>query len=374
MPDIARIREALTTVMDPELGRNLIELGMVKDIKIDGGKVSFTVNLTVPTCPLSGQIEADAKAAVAQIPGVEEVEVTLGAMSDEDRARAFGGGGAGGAGGAGAEGTPNVSIGVPEAGPTQAQQLSHVGAVVAVMSGKGGVGKSLVTGMLATALARQGRKVGILDADITGPSIPKMFGLGPGVDGGEFGIMPPASGLGTRIMSINLLVDQEDAPVIWRGPLIAGAIKQFWTDVVWGDLDVLLVDLPPGTSDAPLTVMQSLPLTGVVVVSTPQDLAGMVVRKAVKMATQMNVPILGVVENMSYFVAPDTGKRYELFGPSRGEELAKAADAPLLARLPIDPRLASLCDAGRIEDYKSGEAEAMAKAVAERVGATASKE
>ena len=171
------------------------------------------------------------------------------------------------------------------------------------------------------------------------------------------------------MISINLLVDQEDAPVIWRGPLIAGAIKQFWTDVVWGDLDVLLVDLPPGTSDAPLTVMQSLPLTGVVVVSTPQDLAGMVVRKAVKMATQMNVPILGVVENMSYFVAPDTKKRYELFGPSRGDELARAAGAPLLARLPIDPQLAEFCDAGRIEDYRSDEAEAMAKVVAERVGA-----
>ncbi len=171
------------------------------------------------------------------------------------------------------------------------------------------------------------------------------------------------------VISINLLVDQEDAPVIWRGPLIAGAIKQFWTDVVWGDLDVLLVDLPPGTSDAPLTVMQSLPLTGVVVVSTPQDLAGMVVRKAVKMATQMNVPILGVVENMSYFVAPDTKKRYELFGPSRGDELARAAGAPLLARLPIDPQLAEFCDAGRIEDYRSDEAEAMAKVVAERVGA-----
>ncbi|MHB8926595.1 MAG: Mrp/NBP35 family ATP-binding protein [Bacillota bacterium] len=250
-----------------------------------------------------------------------------------------------------------------------AEQLSHVRSVVAVMSGKGGVGKSLVTGMLATALARQGRKVGILDADITGPSIPKMFGLGPGVDGSEFGLMPPTTGLGTRIMSINLLLDQEDVPVIWRGPLIAGAIKQFWTDVVWGDLDVLLVDLPPGTSDAPLTVMQSLPLSGVVVVSTPQDLAGMVVRKAVKMAGQMNIPVLGVVENMSYFVCPDSGKRHEIFGPSRGEELAKAADAPLLARLPIDPQLAMLCDAGRVEEYRSEEAEGMAKVVAERVGA-----
>jgi len=362
LPDIARIREALATVMDPELGRNLIELGMVKDIRIDGGKVSFTVNLTVPTCPLSSQIEADAKAAVARVPGVEEVEVKLGAMSDDERAKALGGAGAGGPGKAGAAGPG-------EAGPTMAQQLSNIRSVVAVMSGKGGVGKSLVTGILATALARQGRKVGILDADITGPSIPKMFGLGPGVDGSEFGIMPPTSGLGTRIMSINLLLDQEDVPVIWRGPLIAGAIKQFWTDVVWGDLDVLLVDLPPGTSDAPLTVMQSLPLSGVIVVSTPQDLAGMVVRKAVKMATQMNIPVLGVVENMSYFVCPDSGKRYEIFGPSRGEELARAAGAPLLARLPIDPQLATRCDAGQIEDYRSEEADAMAKAVARRIEA-----
>ena len=235
------------------------------------------------------------------------------------------------------------------------------------MSGKGGVGKSLVTSLIAISLARRGYEVGILDADITGPSIPRMFGISGRPAGSESGILPALSHLSIGIMSINLLLDNEDDAVIWRGPLIGKTITQFWEDVLWGKLDYLLVDLPPGTSDAPLTVMQSLPLSGVVIVFSPQELAVMVVKKAVRMAKQMSIPIIGVVENMSYFLLPDSGKRIELFGKSKGEEMAKAADAPLLGQLPIDPQLAQLCDEGNIERYEStalsGLADAFLKAM-----------
>jgi Mrp family chromosome partitioning ATPase len=219
------------------------------------------------------------------------------------------------------------------------------------MSGKGGVGKSLVTGLAAVALRRGGHEVGILDADITGPSIPKMFGLTGRPAGSENGFLPVPSRSGIEVMSINLILPGEDDAVIWRGPLIARMITQFWEDVFWGKLDYLIVDLPPGTADAPLTVLQSLPVYGVIIVFTPQDLTQMVVRKAVNMARKMEKPILGVVENMSYLTLPETGKRLEVFGRSRGKEMAETAGAPLLASLPLDPNLAALCDAGDIEQY-----------------------
>jgi len=350
MVDDAQVRKALEAVLDPELNRNLIELGMVREVQIASGHVGVTVALTTPSCPLTDQIETDVKRAVMALPGVESVEVSFGTLSPEERVKALGGG---------------------EDGPTPAQQLSNIGRVVAVMSGKGGVGKSLLTALLAISIAREGLKVGILDADITGPSIPKMFGLTGKADFGEMGIFPVKSRLGIQVVSMNLLLPEDDMPVIWRGPLIASAIKQFWTDVIWGDLDYLLVDLPPGTSDAPLTVMQSLPLSGAIVVSSPQDLAGMVVRKAVKMAENMKVPVLGVVENMSYFTCPETGHRHEIFGPSRGEELARAAGSPLLAKLPLDPAIAAMCDAGRVEDY---EAEAVSSLATAFFAVTAARE
>jgi len=239
-----------------------------------------------------------------------------------------------------------------DGGSGQAEDLNHVRHVIAVMSGKGGVGKSLVSSLLAVALRRDGHQVGLLDADITGPSIPKMFfpdGAQPGTT--PMAILPAESRMGIKVMSINLLLESEDRAVIWRGPLIGRAIQQFWGDVLWGRLDYLVVDLPPGTSDASLTVMQSLPLSGVVLVTSPQDLAGMVVRKAAQMAQIMEVPILGLVENMSYFICPDTGKRYDIFGPSHAEQMALALGVPFLGRLPIDPEVARLCDLGRIEDY-----------------------
>ena len=237
--------------------------------------------------------------------------------------------------------------------------LNRIKKVIAVMSGKGGVGKSTVTGLLAVSLKRQGYSVGIMDADITGPSIPRMFGVNKRPENIGFGLMPAESSTGIRIMSLNLLLENEDDPVIWRGPLIGNAIQQFWNDVVWGDLDYLLVDLPPGTSDAPLTVMQSLPLDGIIVVSSPQELVGMVVKKAVKMANMMNLSVIGLVENYSYTICPKCGEKMEIFGKSRGEEGAKEAKVPYLGSLPIDHKLAKFCDEGRIEEYESSETKGM---------------
>ena len=232
----------------------------------------------------------------------------------------------------------------------EANPNSRVKHVIGVVSGKGGVGKSFVTSTLAGQMARLGYKVGILDADITGPSIPKMFGVhGPAV-GDENGTFPVEAEDGTKIMSINLLLEDEEAPVIWRGPVIAGAVQQFWTDVIWGDVDVMFVDMPPGTGDVPLTVFQSLPIDGIIVVTSPQELVGMIVSKAVKMADRMNIPILGLVENMSYFMCPNCNEKHEIFGRSRVDEIASAYGIGSTARLPIDPVIARHVDVGAIED------------------------
>lgn len=228
--------------------------------------------------------------------------------------------------------------------------LSSVKKVIAVVSGKGGVGKSTVTCCLASAMGRRGRRVGVLDADITGPSVPTAFGIHDKATGSELGIDPAVSRGGIEIMSLNLLTENESDPVIWRGPVIAGTVKQFWTDVIWGDLDYLFIDMPPGTGDVPLTVFQSLPVDGVIVVTSPQDLVSMIVTKAVKMAQLMQIPVLGLVENYSYFKCPDCGKEHTLFGPSKLPQVAKDLGLPILARLPLDPALAAACDAGRLED------------------------
>ncbi len=233
-------------------------------------------------------------------------------------------------------------------------ESNSINQVVAVMSGKGGVGKSSMTAMLAVSLAREGLEVGILDADITGPSIPRVFGIKSRPQPAENGIYPvKSSGYGISIMSLNLLLQREDDPVIWRGPIIAGTVRQFWTDVIWGKLDYLLVDLPPGTGDAPLTVLQQLPLKGIVIVSSPQELAVMVVKKAVNMAARLSVPLLGLVENMSHAVCPACGERIDLFGEEKGSQDAEEMGIPYLGSIPIDTRLAALCDQGRIEDYES---------------------
>jgi len=322
-----QVLKALSHVNDPELHRSLTDLKMVREVNIHGSQVEVTIALTVPNCPLKSKIESDVQAAIATLPEVEQVSVKLIAMTDAEREAIFG---------------------EPKDG--SAAPYNHIKRVVAVMSGKGGVGKSLVTGLLATALRRDGYQVGVLDADITGPSIPMLFGLHGPVEPGPVGLRPLQSKTGIKVISMNFLLDSEDRPVIWRGPLIGRAITQLWGDVMWGDLDYLLVDLPPGTSDASLTTMQSLPVNGIIMVTTPQSLASMIVRKAVHMAQAVNTSIIGVVENMAYFICPDTGNRHLIFGPSHAREVALAASVPLLAQLPIEPNVATLCDAGKVED------------------------
>ena len=230
---------------------------------------------------------------------------------------------------------------------------SSVKRVIGVVSGEGGVGKSLVTSMLAVAMQRRGYKSAILDADITGPSIPKSFGLKCGsVEGSDIGMFPPRTKTGIEVMSVNLLMDEETKPVVWRGPVIAGVVKQFWSEVVWGEVDFMFVDMPPGTGDVPLTVFHSLPLDGIVIVTSPQELVSMIVEKAVNMANLMDVNVIGLVENYSYIVCPDCGKVIRPYGESHIDELAKTHNTKVLANLPIDPSLASLCDKGVIELFE----------------------
>ena len=241
------------------------------------------------------------------------------------------------------------SCGVPQ--KTQAQQLSNIKNVIVVMSGKGGVGKSSFSSLIAVALNKKGYKVGILDGDITGPSIPKLFGIHTNPQMSEFGAYPPKSENGIAVMSMNLLLPNDDEPVVWRGPVISGVIKQFWEEVIWGEIDYLVVDLPPGTGDATLTILQNLPVNGVYMVTSPQDLANMIVRKGIKMVEMMNIPVLGIAENMSYLSCPDCGKKIHLFGESKISETCTAHKVPLIGKFPLDPQLAQLGDKGKIEEY-----------------------
>ena len=242
-------------------------------------------------------------------------------------------------------------------GERQSQQIekeklngkSSVKKVIGIVSGKGGVGKSLVTSLLASSMQKKGYKTAVLDADITGPSIPKIFGIKGNATGTEDGVIPKISKNGTKIMSVNLLLENDTDPVVWRGPVIAGVVKQFWTDVVWGDVDYMFVDMPPGTGDVPLTVFQSLSVDGIVVVTSPQELVGMIVEKAVKMADMCNVPVIGIAENMSYFECPDCHKKLEIFGKSHIDELSSQYNIKHTARIPIMPEIASECDRGNVE-------------------------
>ena len=241
---------------------------------------------------------------------------------------------------------------------------SNVKNVIAVVSGKGGVGKSLVTALMACKMRRSGFNVGVLDADITGPSVPKMFGLDNDRAGAtEQGIMPIVSSNGVKVMSVNLLLEDTTSPVVWRGPVIAGVVKQFWSDVVWGDVDYMFVDMPPGTGDVPLTVFQSLPIKGIIIVTSPQELVGMIVEKAVNMAKMMNVPVLGIVENMSYFQCPDCGQKHEIFGQSHIEEIAAKHGISNIAKLPMDPAIAHNCDLGKAKNIQGDWLDDFAKGI-----------
>ena len=242
-------------------------------------------------------------------------------------------------------------------------KLSNIKKVIGIVSGKGGVGKSSVTSQLAVLTARNEYKTAVLDADITGPSIPKAFGIKEKAYGTEEGLLPVETKTGIKVMSINLLLENDTDPVVWRGPVIAGTVKQFWTDVIWGDIDFMFVDMPPGTGDVPLTVFQSLPVDGIVVVTSPQDLVSMIVEKAVKMAELMNVPVLGIVENMSYFECPDCGKHHSIFGESKIDEVAKKHGIDTVAKLPMNSEIASACDKGVVELLMAAELEVMAEKI-----------
>ena len=310
-----QVLESLEAVLVPSLERSIVRMGLVREVTTSDKGAQITLASTGLIPGARNWIKTKTEEAVEVLPDIDQVEVEY-----------------------------------CEAAAKDLNQITHI---LAVMSGKGGVGKSLVSALIGMALRRKGYEVGILDADITGPSIPKMFGLNLPPGGNENGMLPVMSKSGIEIMSINLLLPSEDVAVIWRGPLIGKTIKQFGEDVLWGKLDYLIVDLPPGTADAPLTLMQSFPISGVIVVFTSQNLVEMIVRKAVHMAREMEKRVVGVVENMSYLYVPELDKKIEVFGKSRGKEIADAVGAPLLGQLPINPEIAKLCDEGDIESFNN---------------------
>ncbi len=316
---------SLNTVLVPGVLRSLVEMNLIRDVSIIDHKVEVKLAAAAINPDTQDWLKSQIEKLAITLDRVKSIDVSYEAI-------------------------------VPK-------EINKIGHVIAIMSGKGGVGKSLVSGLLAIALRRRGCSVGILDADITGPSIPKMFGIHSSPVCSDNGFLPLLSKTGIEVMSLNLLLSDENEAVIWRGPIIGKVITQFWEEVLWGQLDYLIVDLPPGTADAPLTVLQQLPVSGIIIVTSPQDLASMIVKKAVNMAKTMKKPIIGVVENMSYLYVPEIDKKIELFGPSRGEEMARAASAPLIAQIPIDPELAKLCDRGEIERYSSEDIERLGEFV-----------
>ena len=363
-----QVMASLKDVIDPELHISIVNLQMVKNVEVQGDKVKVLIALTVGGCPLSKTISNDVEKAVTKLPGVKIVNVETTVMTKEElgqlRSKIQGQMAAAQAQKPGSTMPPGIN------------RLERKGIrnVLAIMSGKGGVGKSFVTAFLAVQLTRLGYKVGILDADITGPSIAKMFGLkGPLFVTPDKHVLPAVTRTGIKVVSMNLILEEPQMPVIVRGPIINSVIRQMFQDIEWGDLHFLLTDLPPGTSDAPLTVFQSLPLQGVIVVTTPQDLALMVVAKAINMAKtlseQLNaVKILGLIENMSYVICPHCGEKTEIFGRSKAPEAAKRAGIPYLGAIPVDPDIARLADEGKIEDYSNPLFEDVTRAI--RVNAT----
>ena len=329
-----QILTRLQDVMHPELQQNLVGLKMIHDVSVQDGTVLVTIAVPFKEVSIKDDLVHGVQAAIEDLDPSVDVKVDLIEMSQHERATFL----------AQAEGKAPSAKGV--------NKITHV---IAVLSGKGGVGKSSITALLAVALNRRGLRVGVLDADITGPSQPRLFGVDQAPIMSPLGIQPVETTNGIKLMSINLLLPDKDQAVIWRGPMISNAIKQFWDDVVWGDLDCLVVDLPPGTSDASLTVMQSIPLSGVVLVTSPQDLAGMIVRKAASMVQRLGAPIVGLVENMSHITCPDCGRKIEVFGPSQAMITAERLSIPLLGKLPLDPELARNCDLGNIEAYSASD-------------------
>ena len=310
-----QVEKALGQVLVPGVRRSLLQMNLVRKFGVEDSKVNISLSSTAISVQSQDWLKNKVSETIKNIPGIHEVNLDF--------------------------------------VESKATEINQIKKIIAVMSGKGGVGKSLMAGLLAMSFALEGNEVGILDADITGPSIPKMFGLSEHPGGDKGGILPVLSKTGIEIMSMNLLLPNENDAVIWRGPLMAKAVMQFWEEVLWGKLDYLLIDVPPGTGDIPLTLMQTIPLSGVIDVYTPQDLTEMIVMKAIKMASKMNIRVLGIIENMSYLLIPETGQKMEIFGRSKGKEMAEKAETSLLGKLPIDPELAKLCDQGKIEQYRS---------------------
>ena len=345
MIDKTSVVNNLRGVLDPEIGISIVDLNMVRDISIEGSHVKVTIALTVAHCPLAKTLQTDVEKALKKSGEIKTVTVETTAMSKTELNELR-------------TSLQNRTTQLqPDQSNTPGPGINRLGKrelrnIIAVASGKGGVGKSFVTSMLAVQLRRQGYEVGILDADLTGPSIAKVFGLKDRPSKTPTGrITPVVTKTGIKVMSINLVLDDPEMPVIWRGPIVNSVIRQLYWDVDWGSLHYLLVDLPPGTSDAPLTVLQSLPLDGVIVVSSPQELASLIVTKAVNMAKKMNAELLGLVENMSYLNCPHCGVTINVFGEPKGEKLAKQLGIPFLGSVPVDPVIARLSDDGQIEDY-----------------------
>jgi Mrp family chromosome partitioning ATPase len=343
------IYDVLSSLEHPEIpGCNLLELGMIPTIDIQNSHVTVELALPALDVPIRQNLTDAVQQAVEKIREDLSVAVEVVEMDSEKKA-AF----------------KSIAREAKNK-PRVSRQIRNV---IAVMSGKGGVGKSSVAVLLASALRRRDFQVGVLDADITGPSVPMMFGAQYPPEPDPRGILPVQSHTGIKIMSINLLLPDTDQPVVWRGPLISRAIEQFWRDILWGDLDFLIVDLPPGTADAALTVMQSLPLHGIVLVTSPQDLAGMVVRKAANMALKLGIRIIGLVENMSHVICPECGVQIDVFGKSRADETTRLMGIPILGRLPLDTQIATLCDQGEIERYQEEAFEAVVDRMVE-IGVT----
>jgi Mrp family chromosome partitioning ATPase len=362
------VMAALKDVMDPELHVSIVNLQMVRNVDIRGDKVKVLIALTVSGCPLSTTISTDVQKTLLKLPGVKNVDVETTVMTKQEleelRKRIQ------------TQMATAQTARSNSAMPPGINRLERKGVrnVIAIMSGKGGVGKSFVTGFLAVQLTRLGYRVGILDADVTGPSIAKMFGLkGPLSVTPDRQVLPATTRTGIKVVSMNLILEEPQMPVIVRGPIINSVIRQMFQDIDWGELHFLLVDLPPGTSDAPLTVFQSLPLQGVIIVTTPQDLALMVVGKAINMAKTLSeqiaaVKMLGMIENMSYTVCPQCGEKIEVFGKSKAQDASKKAGIPFLGSMPLDPEIARLADEGKLEDYANPLFEEVTRAV--RLNAT----
>jgi ATP-binding protein involved in chromosome partitioning len=322
---------ALETVQDPELHASIVRLGMVKDLKVEGGNVSLTVELTTPACPLKETIERDIREALSPLPGIESIALAWGA---------------------------NVRASSPREGQ---KRIDGVRNIIAIASNKGGVGKSTVASNLAVALAKAGARVGLMDADITGPNLPTMFGLTQGLQAGASDGLRPVDRFGVRVVSIGFLLPK-GTPVVWRGPMIGSAVRQLLHDVPWGELDYLIIDLPPGTSDASMSMAQEAPIAGAVIVSTPQDVSIEDAMKAVAMFEKLDVPVFGMIENMSYFIAPDTGKQYDIFGHGGAQRAADELGIDFLGEIPIEPAVREGADAGVPVVYSSPESNS-AKAI-----------